>query len=216
MSLAAGIAASTLAQRQRDRLPLAMQRAQDKLAGLAPDGNATLLLKASQKAKTVEQRVIWLQRAASTWAKPMEALSACRAGCSHCCQIPVTISLVEARLLGRASGRIPSAPKRSMRVTDHDSAETLSEMERQLQTGPLSPCPFLRSDRCSVYEARPMACRTLLNLDDDDLLCRHTGEEQSQVPYADATKLKAFSFMAQTGTQYADIRDFFPSAAQEA
>jgi len=105
MSLAAGAAAVDLAQRQRDRLPLAMQRAQEKLACLAPSGEATPLLKASQKAKTVAQRVIWLQRAASAWARPMEALSACRAGCSHCCQIPVTISLIEARLLGRASGK---------------------------------------------------------------------------------------------------------------
>lgn len=211
MSLAAGAAAVDLAQRQRDRLPLAMQRAQEKLAGLAPSGEATPLLKASQKAQTVAQRVIWLQRAASAWARPMEALSACRAGCSHCCQIPVTISLIEARLLGRASGRAPSVPRRSLRVADHAQAENLSEMERQLQTGPLTPCPFLRADRCTVYEARPVACRTLLNLDDDDLLCRHSGGGSSQVPYADATKLKAFALMAQADTQYADIRDFFPS-----
>lgn len=59
-----------------------------------------------------------------------------------------------------------------------------------------------------------MACRTLLNLDDDDLLCRHAKEEQATVPYANATKLKAFALMAQAGTQYSDIRDFFPDVAQ--
>ena len=55
-----------------------------------------------------------------------------------------------------------------------------------------------------------MACRTLINLDDDDLLCRHSEGGQATVTYADATKLKAFALMAQAGTLYADIRDFFP------
>jgi Fe-S-cluster containining protein len=208
--MTADIVSTNLSQQQRERLPLAMQRAQAKLASLAVDASAGPLLKASQKAKTVAQRVIWLQRAASAWAKPMEAVTACRTGCSHCCHIPATISLVEAQLLGRASGRVPSAPRRSIRVTDENSMEALAAMERQLQAGPLAPCPFLRAGRCSVYEVRPMACRTLLNLDDDDLLCRHAEEGPADVPYADATKLKAFAFMAQPGTQYADIREFFP------
>lgn len=205
-----GIATSDLVHQQHERLPLAMQRAQAKLAGLAADANAAPLLKASQQAKTVLQRVIWLQRAASAWARPMEALAACRTGCSHCCHIPVTISLVEARLLGRASGKLPSAPKRSMRITDHASTEALPGMEQRLQDGSRTPCPFLREGRCSVYESRPMACRTLINLDDDDLLCRHSEGGQATVTYADATKLKAFALMAQAGTLYADIRDFFP------
>ena len=55
-----------------------------------------------------------------------------------------------------------------------------------------------------------MACRTLINLDDDDLLCQHSEGGQAKVPYADATKLKAFALMAQADTLYADIRDFFP------
>ncbi|MDP9894882.1 Fe-S-cluster containining protein [Variovorax boronicumulans] len=205
-------ATSDLAQQQRERLPLAMQRAQTKLAGLADDGAAKPLLKASQKAATAARRVVWLQRAASAWARPMEAVSACRSGCSHCCHIPVTISLIEAQLLGRASGRMPSEPPRSIRLADAVSVESLALMERPLHEGPVAPCPFLHSGRCTVYEQRPMACRTLLNLDDDDLLCRHADGVQADVPYADATKLKLFALMAQAGTRYADIRDFFPDA----
>jgi Fe-S-cluster containining protein len=204
------IASTTLPQQQRERLPLAMQRAQAKLASLTADASAGPLLKASQRAKAVAQRVIWLQRAASAWARPMEAVSACRTGCSHCCRIPVTISLVEAQLLSRASSRVPSAPRRSIRVTAESSMEALAAQERQLQAGPLAPCPFLRAGRCSVYKLRPIACRTLLNLDDDDLLCRHAEGASADVPYSDATKLKAFALMAQPGTQYADIREFFP------
>lgn len=40
----------------------------------------------------------------------------------------------------------------------------------------LTPCPCLRSDRCGVSESRPMACRTLLNLDDDRHFRRAPGE----------------------------------------
>ena len=211
--MTARIDASDLAQRQRERLPLALQRAQAKLAILYVDVTTAPLIKASQKAKTVAQRVIWLQRAASAWAKPMKEVSACRMGCSHCCHIPVTISLVEAQLLGRASGRTPNPPDRSIRLTDQSSLEALDAMERQLHDGPLTPCPFLRVGRCSVYEHRPMACRTLLNLDDDDLLCRHAEGAEAEVPYADARKLKGFALMAQPGTQYADIWDFFPASS---
>jgi Fe-S-cluster containining protein len=208
--MTADFATTSLAQLQRERLPLAMQRAQAKLASLAADASAGPLLKASQRAKTVAQRVIWLQRAASAWAKPIEAVSACRTGCSHCCQIPVTISLVEAQLLSRASGRVLSAPQRSVRFTNESSIESLAAKEGQLQAAPQAPCPFLQAGRCSVYEMRPMACRTLLNLDDDDLLCRHAEGAPGDVPYADATKLRAFAVLAQPGTHYADIREFFP------
>lgn len=88
--------------------------------------------------------------------------------------------------------------------------ESLVAREQQLQDGPLAPCLFLQAGRCLVYELRPMTCRTLLNLDDDDHLCRHADGESAQVPYADATKLEVFALMAQAGKQYADIREFFP------
>ncbi|WP_076999110.1 YkgJ family cysteine cluster protein [Variovorax sp. KK3] len=205
---------SDLALLQRSRLPLAIERAQSKLARVEADTSAAKLVKASQRAKSVAQRVVWLQRAASAWARPIEAVSACRQGCSHCCHIPVTISHVEARLLAHASGRVPQEPTRSVRINDDVSAQRLVDMERQLQGAPLSPCPFLRAGQCSVYDARPIACRTLVNLDDDDLLCRHAGDSTAKVPYADARHLKMFALMAQAGSSYADIREFFPGSAR--
>ena len=201
-----------LVQSQRTRLPLAQERARTKLESLVPDPSASALLKAAQKARTTPQRVVWLQRAASAWARPMEAVAACRAGCSHCCQIAVTISHVEAQLIAKATGRQVHTPARSVRVADEASIQALAEAEAQLHTGPLGPCPLLQDDRCSVYEHRPLACRTLLNLDDDDLLCRHVPGHSSDVPYANAMKLKGIAVLAQAGAIYADIREFFPPA----
>lgn len=60
-----------------------------------------------------------------------------------------------------------------------------------------SPCPFLRDGGCSVYDVRPMACRLLLNLDDDDLLCQLVHGQAIPVPYANGQQLKAVFQMAQ-------------------
>lgn len=79
-----------------------------------------------------------------------------------------------------------------------------------------SPCPFLREGRCSVYETRPLACRTLLNLDDDDLLCRLVPGVEVPVPYAGAGEFKALYLLAQPNAELADIRDFFPKSAEDA
>lgn len=156
--------------------------------------------------------MVWLQRAASAWARLVQAVAACRAGCSHCCQIAVTISHVEAQLIAKVGGREVRTPARSVRVADEASIQALAEAEAQLDTGPLGPCPLLQDDRCSVYDHRPMACRTLLNLDDDDLLCRHVPGYSSDVAYANAMQLKGIAVLTQAGAVYADIREFFPPA----
>ena len=77
-------------------------------------------------------------------------------------------------------------------------------------------CPFLVDGSCSIYAHRPMACRTHLNLDDDDLLCRLVPGIKVPVPYADATQLKAFYLAAQPNAELADIREFFPVAEEGA
>jgi hypothetical protein len=69
------------------------------------------------------------------------------------------------------------------------------------------------NDACSIYNARPMACRLLLNLDDDDLLCRRVEGAAVPVPYADSDQLKTLYLMAQVASPLADIRDFFPAGS---
>jgi Fe-S-cluster containining protein len=201
-----------LHERQTQRLPQASRRAAEKMQGLAHDAAAQPLIHAAQRAATVTQRVVWLQRAASAWARPLEAVSACRVGCAHCCHIPVAISSREADLIARASARVVSQPERPVRVAELTDPERVVEATDRLQaSGTLTPCPFLVDARCTVYEARPLVCRVLLNLDDDDLLCRHSGVAQAEVPYADSRQLRALALAAQPAEMLADIRDFFPT-----
>lgn len=144
----------------RERWPLAIERAQRKIQAAAPNPAAKRLLQASQRAASARQRVVWLHRTASAWSEPLQAVAACREGCSHCCHIPVTITRVEADLIAQASGRKAARPASSVHLAEHESIESAMQAHEALraEVGP-GPCPFLADGRCGVYGARPMACR---------------------------------------------------------
>ncbi|RYE42898.1 MAG: YkgJ family cysteine cluster protein [Hyphomicrobiales bacterium] len=183
--------AASLRQRQEERLPLALRRAEEKTRSLTKHADAPRLIQAAQCASTMTQRVLWLQRAASAWARPLEAVGACRTGCAHCCHIPVALSRKEAELLARASGRRMTEPRTPVRPALPSDPAPIKAATARLQQWPTgTPCPFLADQTCSVYAARPLVCRMLINLDDDDLLCRQSAEGPAEV--------------------LADLRDFFP------
>jgi hypothetical protein len=142
----------------------------------------------------------------------LQGVAACRRSCAHCCHIPVTISSVEAALIGRHIGHAPAQPGESARLDAFtvliDAVAALQSLRTALAP---SPCPFLREDACSIHEVRSMACRLLLNLDDDDLLCRWFPEQDIPVPCADSSQLKALFQMAQPATPLADIGVFCTS-----
>lgn len=197
---------------QRERMPLAMQRAADKLAALVPDDGAARLLRQAMTARTATQRVVWVQRAASAWSAPMAPVAACRKGCAHCCHIPVTITDMEAALIGRAVGRKPVKPAQAVRIDALTDEAAIFAAEERLQAGRRGvPCPFLSDNACSIYAHRPTACRTLLNLDDDALLCELVDGMEVPVPYADARQMKGYFLALQPNSVLADIRAFFPS-----
>ncbi|WP_371415242.1 YkgJ family cysteine cluster protein [Serratia sp. 1D1416] len=135
-------------------------------------------------------------------------LAACRKGCSHCCHLPVMISEGEAEVLAACSDRSMRRPESPIRVID---IVAMGEQQRYIVLRSRQrPCPFLGNEgECVVYEHRPVACRTHLNLDDDDLLCRTVPSYPASVPYADATHIYRYSLLIQRNEIVADIRDFF-------
>jgi hypothetical protein len=98
---------------------------------------------------------------------------ACRSGCSHCCHLQVLVTQDEADVIGKRIGREavqltgPSRGRRDVEAFDW---------------GYHNPCTFLIDDKCSIYENRPLPCRTQLNVDVDALMCELTPPEAKRVP----------------------------------
>lgn len=70
----------------------------------------------------------------------------CRAGCAGCCR-HLTLLPVEAVALAVALHGLPP-----------DLADMIRNRARQ--SAPDGPCPLLMDDRCLLYAARPLICRT--------------------------------------------------------
>jgi Fe-S-cluster containining protein len=115
----------------------------------------------------------------------------------------VSITAAEAERLGQATGRVPAQLNRPVpHPLDHFRG---------------FPCPFLADGECSVYAARPFACRHHLSFDASPYWCepersgvvelarvRLDGATQALLDVAESSRMGGF----------ADIRDFFPEAPQ--
>ncbi|PRQ07375.1 YkgJ family cysteine cluster protein [Enhygromyxa salina] len=74
---------------------------------------------------------------------------ACRAGCDRCCGQRFSVFEVEAAPIRAALAQLASA--------DPPLRERIREQGRDLES---SSCALLVDGRCSVYEQRPMICRS--------------------------------------------------------
>jgi Putative zinc- or iron-chelating domain len=173
-----------------------------KLAGLPANvrDNTRRLINTALEAPSGRKKVFWLHKAANTFTKVYATLAACKPGCSHCCHIPVKLSELEAREIGAAIGRIP-VPQQ-----DHVALQA---------TAYDNPCPFLVADQCSIYEHRPIVCKTHMNMDADDLLCRLSSGMETPVPFIDTRAFAMASILvAGEKSHWADIRQWFPVAGR--
>lgn len=71
---------------------------------------------------------------------------ACREGCAGCCR-HLSLFPVEAAALVAALGSLPAARAAHIRARARTATAT-------------SPCPLLENERCLLYAARPVICRT--------------------------------------------------------
>lgn len=90
----------------------------------------------------------------------------CGRGCRNCCNLAVQCTFTEALLVAEALGNAQDAAPRAYvaNLRQHLDAATDLKSYLRLHRRTIGPCPFLATDgACSVYVARPFACRSLLS-----------------------------------------------------
>jgi Fe-S-cluster containining protein len=109
----------------------------------------------------------------------------CRKGCAACCRMLVPVSAPEAFALREYVEQLPTERRTPLLTRINDTKERLTreglwdrltdvaEASRPVPDEELDPinqsyyalripCPYLEDETCSIYEARPAACRELL------------------------------------------------------
>lgn len=208
----------SLSERQRARSPIAYEIAQRKFDALGargkpPPQEVGMALNRAEKTWRTSKRIRLILQAADAWMAPWAAVSACRRGCHHCCSQPsIIITSAEAQLLAQQSGQVMQDPgSRGEPIRGLATAEGLSQIEAWARGNEYvdMSCPFLRSGECSVYEHRPLVCRTHLSLDDIPLLCERVPGQPAYLPLVNAKAMWVASIGLQLDETMADIRDFF-------
>jgi Fe-S-cluster containining protein len=127
--------------------------------------------------------------------------SACGDGCSACCKIQVEMSQWEAKLIGEELGLKVLEPA----AMDNHQERSLELLGRA--------CGFLKEDRCSIYAARPIACRLHHNLSYDASMCQpEVVPEESMVPTLNLMVFHVGYMACSGGGVTSDIGDFFVEA----
>lgn len=85
----------------------------------------------------------------------------CRAGCSFCCYQNVDVTIPEAILVALQLGN-EADPRRDAVLA---TANALRDVDDDARIATGKPCPLLVDNRCSVYDVRPITCRSLTSPD---------------------------------------------------
>jgi hypothetical protein len=124
---------------------------------------------------------------------------ACGKGCSDCCKMNVSISIIEAE-------RLSTVTRKPMAVVKHSVRHSEGEFSGV-------PCPFLVDDECSAYETRPYVCRAHYSFDASAYWChpeRSCKGEMSLLQMGGARQAYNDIVTSSVLRGFADIRDFFP------
>jgi Fe-S-cluster containining protein len=121
----------------------------------------------------------------------------CRKGCSCCCWQPVFALTNEVLYLKEYIQNNFSEPEiERILAKAKEKEKKLQGLSTEDILNSKFPCPLLKDDACSVYPARPMACRIYLSLDFNS--CQKFFDEpesQTSFPYIMDFPLKAGRMM---------------------
>jgi Fe-S-cluster containining protein len=119
---------------------------------------------------------------------------ACGAGCAFCCWLRAELSVLEAlRLADHLTATLP--PPRLDEVRDRviATARRVARLDADARAEAAVPCALLEDDRCSAYEARPLACRGCNAADPDACEASLSDGEVTNVVYAPQSALYRYA-----------------------
>src|ERR1700675_1490529 len=127
--------------------------------------------------------------------------------CAMVCGRPWCLGIVPAAGNYAIEAKHIEAATRKPRVALPESrAHDLAEFSGQ-------PCPFLKDSSCSIYDARPFACRKHVSFDTTNYWCQPERSHQKELPMIrfDGAEEAFFNVTGRTTHGvFGDIRDFFP------
>lgn len=161
-----------------------------------------------------EAKIYWLRQEANLIGKAIAPLTPCRAGCSHCCHLETILFRSEAEAIGKEIGRKVATPARDRIISMASmAANGMPDVNKIALEHYTEPCTFLKEDRCSIYEHRPMACRLHFSAEETAEPCRIRGDDITEgvlyVDTRDEKRLYVYALMSDNA-ELADIRDWFP------
>lgn len=139
-----------VAARDADQIISLMRVLRDKLRACAARSSVTSLMFYLYQSMTESARYL------------SDVPIACTKGCSHCCHIwvdamPPEIFYTANSIRGGQRAQSIAAVDGAIAVTAGLSFDERGDM--------VTPCPLLADDLCSVYDVRPLVCRTAVSAD---------------------------------------------------
>lgn len=194
------------------------------IEALAPAKHRQRLLETAGRAATTAKKIAWLRREADLTVRASQGNSAC-GKCSSCCHMAVAITEQEAALIAKELKRTLIQPPLD-RVYEFDLSDPAGAQVMMDRGGELEAeqgerwsgvrCPFLSNEPdggCTIYATRPLACRNLVNLDKDDLLCKLVDGGKITVPYLGRVESQLGAMLVLgPKLRIADLRDWFGKA----
>ena len=91
----------------------------------------------------------------------------CKPGCDHCCQQLIVITCIDdaRNILRAAKAQMTAKAFKQFKREVRQQAKAIEALSHEEAETRRWPCPLLKDHRCSVYEVRPVACRSVVSED---------------------------------------------------
>jgi Fe-S-cluster containining protein len=91
----------------------------------------------------------------------------CKPGCAWCCQqlVVLTCKADGEAIVQRCKEQMDGEEFENFKQAVFEQHKKISSMSYEQAETQRWPCPLLKNDQCSVYDIRPIACRSVMSSD---------------------------------------------------